>query len=73
MIKPGLLAGGMDARIVRYIVEANGHIEVLIPYMLYQEVSRFIRGHHAHATADEVVADAVRAYLRGRVSRRNET
>ena len=63
----------MGARIVRYIVEANGHIEVLIPYRLYQEVLRFIRGHHVQATADEVVADAVRAYLRGRVTKRTET
>ena len=68
-----MLAGGMGARIVRYIVEANGHIEVLIPYRLYQEVLRFIRGHHTHATADEVVADAVRAYLRGRLTKRIET
>ena len=59
----------MGARIVRYIVEANGHIEVLIPYKLYQEVLRFIRGRHVQATADEVVGDAVRAYLRGRVRR----
>jgi hypothetical protein len=59
----------MGARIVRYIVEADGHIEVLIPYKLYQDVLRFMRGHHVQATADEVVADAVRAYLRGRVRR----
>lgn len=63
----------MDASIVRYVVEANGHIEVLIPYRLYQEVLRFIRGHHVQGTEDEVVADAVRAYLRGRVTKRTET
>ena len=63
----------MDASIIRYIVEANGHIQVLIPYRLYREVLRFIRSHRVQGTADEVVADAVRAYLRGRVTKRTET
>ena len=56
----------MDARIVRYVVEANGHVEVLIPYRLYQQLLRFIRSHHVQGSADEVVAEAVREYLRTR-------
>jgi hypothetical protein len=39
----------MGASIVRYTVEADGHIQVLIPYTLYREVLRFIRGHHLHS------------------------
>ena len=64
---------GTSVRIVRYVVEASGHVEVLIPYRLYRRVLRYIRGHRVQATADEVVADAMRAYLRGRVTKRTET
>ena len=64
---------GTSVRIVRYVVEASGHVEVLIPYRLYRRVLRYIRGHHVQATADEVVADAMRAYLRDRVTKRTET
>jgi len=51
----------MSARIVRYVVEAHGHVEVLIRYRLGQEVLRLISDHNVQAMADEVVADAVRA------------
>jgi len=56
----------MSARIVRHLVEADDHIDVLVPYRLYQEVLRFMRGHHVQATMDETVAHAVQAYLEGR-------
>lgn len=46
---------GVDARIVRYVVEASGHVEVLIPYGRYGKVLRFMRGHHLQAMPDEVV------------------
>jgi hypothetical protein len=61
---------GVNASIVRYVVEASGHIQVLIPHALYRKVLRFVRGHHVEATPDEVVADAVRAYIRSPQSRR---
>jgi hypothetical protein len=61
---------GVNARIVRYVVEASGHVEVLIPYGLYRRVLRFMRRHHFHEMPDEVVADAVRAYIRSPQSRR---
>jgi len=61
---------GMSARIVRYVVEADGHIQVLIPHRLYREVLQFIRSHHVQESVDEVVAEAVRTYLRGRPARR---
>ena len=64
---------GTNVRIVRYVVEASGHVEVLIPYRLYRRVLRFIRGSHVQATPDEVVADAVRAHLRDRMRRRRES
>jgi hypothetical protein len=51
----------VNARIVRYVVEASGHVEVLIPHALYRKVLRLMRGHGVHGTPDEVVADAVRA------------
>ena len=60
-------------RIVRYVVEASGHVEVLIPHGLYRKVLRFMRGHHVQATPDEVVADAVRAYIRSPHPRRTTT
>jgi len=47
---------GPGVRIVRYVVEASGHVEVHIPYGLYREVLHFIRGHRVQATPDEVVA-----------------
>jgi hypothetical protein len=56
---------GANARIVRYVVESSGHVQVLIPHALYRKVLRFMREHHAEATPDEVVAGAVRAYIRG--------
>jgi predicted DNA-binding protein (UPF0278 family) len=59
-----------NSRIVRYVVEASGHVEVLIPHALYRKVLRFMRGHHVQATPDEVVADAVRVYIRGPQSKR---
>jgi hypothetical protein len=37
---------GTGVRIVRYVVEASGHVEVLITYRLYRRVLRFMRGHH---------------------------
>ena len=43
-------------RIVRYLVEASGHVEVHIPYGLYREVLHFIRGHHVQAAPNEVAA-----------------
>jgi predicted DNA-binding protein (UPF0278 family) len=55
---------GASARIVRYVVEASGHVEVLIPHTLYRKVLLFMRRHHVEATPDEVVADALRAYIR---------
>jgi hypothetical protein len=58
---------GTSVRIVRYFVEASGHVEVLIPHRLYRKVLRFMRLHHVQGTPDEVVADALRAYLRRRV------
>jgi hypothetical protein len=61
---------GVNARIVRYVVEASGHVEVLIPHALYRRVLRFMRGHHLQATPDEIVADAVRAYIRRRAGHR---
>jgi hypothetical protein len=61
---------GVNARIVRYVVEASGHVEVLIPYGLYWKLSRFMRRHHLQAMPDEVVADAVQAYIRSPQSRR---
>jgi hypothetical protein len=54
---------GTSVGIVRYVVEASGHVEVLIPYRLYRRMLRFIRRHHMQATPDEVVADAVRTYF----------
>jgi hypothetical protein len=48
---------GTNARIVRYVVEASGHVEVLIPHSLYRKVLRFMRVHHVQATVDEVFAD----------------
>jgi hypothetical protein len=60
---------GSSVTIVRYVVEASGHVEVLIPHGLYRKILRFIRGRHLRATSDEVVADAVRAYLRSPVRR----
>jgi predicted DNA-binding protein (UPF0278 family) len=60
---------GANARIVRYVVEASGHVEVLIPHVLYRKVLRFMNRHHLQATPDEVVADAVQKYLRGRATR----
>jgi hypothetical protein len=60
---------GTTAKIVRYVVEASEHVDVLIPYRLYRKLLRFMRGDHVQATPDEVVADAVRAYLRDRVTR----
>jgi hypothetical protein len=60
---------GTSVRIVRYVVEASGHVEVLIPYRLYQRVLRFMRLRHVQDTPDEIVAEAVRAYLRDRVTR----
>jgi hypothetical protein len=50
--------------------ECQGHIQVMIPYSLYRRVLRFIRGHHIRASADEVVAEAVRAYLDRRGSKK---
>ena len=55
-------------RIVRYVVEASGHVEVLIPYRLYRKVLRFMRRHRVQDTPDEIAAEAVRAYLRGRAT-----
>jgi hypothetical protein len=37
---------GAHARIVRYVVDASRHVEVLIPHALYRKVLRFMRGHH---------------------------
>jgi hypothetical protein len=65
-----LLVHGTSAKIVCYMIEANGHVEVLIPYGLYRRVLRLMRRHRVQDTPDEVVAEAVRAYLRGRVTGR---
>jgi predicted DNA-binding protein (UPF0278 family) len=59
----------VNTRIVRYVVEASGHVEVLIPHALYRKVLRFMRRHHVQATPDELVADALRAYIRSPQSR----
>jgi hypothetical protein len=61
---------GVNARIVRYVVEACGHVEVLIPHTLYRKVLLFMRRHHVEGTPDEVVVDAVRGYIRSTQSRR---
>ena len=63
-----LIRRDSSARIVRYVVEASGHVEVLIPYGLYRRVLRFMRRRHVRDTPDEVVAEAIRTYLRGHVA-----
>jgi predicted DNA-binding protein (UPF0278 family) len=59
---------GASVRIVRYVVDASGRVEVLIPHGLYRRMLRFMRRHHVQDTPDEVVAEAVRAYLRGHLA-----
>jgi hypothetical protein len=59
---------GTGARIVRYVVEASGQVEILIPYGLYRRMLRAMRRYHVQDTPDEVVAEAVRVYLRDRVA-----
>jgi hypothetical protein len=44
----------MDVRIVRYVVHADGRIEVPIPVQALSEVLRFTRAHRVGASAEEI-------------------
>jgi hypothetical protein len=65
---------GMNASIARGSSweedEQEGHIAVMVPYMLYREIQWMLNAIGSQAKPDDLIADIIRGYLKrcGRVT-----